>query len=81
MKSQSTCSNNTDSYNSVHTLNYNNYPNEIYFSRIRHLTVSFPIDDDFYSIIPKLNLLIFLNVSLISQNDASHLQVLLDQTP
>ncbi len=74
LKSQST-------YNSVHSLNCNNYLNEYFYNKIPHLTVLFPIKDYFYSVISKLDLLISLNVSLSSSNDSSHLQVLLDQAP
>jgi len=52
-----------------------------YFHKIRHLTVLFPINDYFYSVIPKLDLLISLNVSLFHSDDSSNFQVLLDRTP
>ncbi|CAF3319427.1 unnamed protein product [Rotaria sp. Silwood2] len=54
----------------------------LHFSNIRKLIVELPLDEHFWSIIPKLNRLTSLNIKLSTEKiNQSHLQELFDRTP
>jgi hypothetical protein len=89
--SKSTCPIENDhwSYDSVTSLRYeysvfaSSIMSQVRFSNIRYLTLSLPFNDQFLLVVPKLDKLISLNVSVHveSENVQSQLQFLLDRAP
>ncbi|CAF3695447.1 unnamed protein product [Rotaria sp. Silwood1] len=93
MKFKSTFSNNNnnnyiDHYNHVHDLEYKISSNDeivsssIQFFNLENLFLKFPITNHFWSVIPKLNQLTSIVISINDENNIqSQLQILLDHTP
>ncbi|CAF1084406.1 unnamed protein product [Rotaria sordida] len=92
VSSKSTCPINKDywSYDRVLILSHKNPENDLSkdltlfsarFLKIRHLKISFPFDEKFWSCIPLLNQLISINITFLSTDYAySQLQNLLNRT-
>ncbi|CAF1269903.1 unnamed protein product [Rotaria sordida] len=92
MKFKSTYPNNNNNnymhYNHVHSLKYDMssieevFSSSIQFFNLQTLFVKFPVNDHFWSLIPKFNQLISLIISINDDNNIqSQLQFLLDHTP
>ncbi|UJR24773.1 hypothetical protein I4U23_006147 [Adineta vaga] len=90
---KSTCPKDEDYsiYNHVHKLEYDcNFLedidiSQIQFSNLQHLILTFPYDDQFHNLIPRLNNLIYLEIQMNTRtydgNDRLQLQSILDQAP
>ncbi|CAF0757832.1 unnamed protein product [Rotaria sordida] len=79
---------NSLSYHSVRTLNYNSTPSNclppshIQFCNIQHLVIMFLVNDYFYTVVPTLDQLISLNVSLNNKQNSLHqMKLLLNRAP
>ncbi len=89
---QSTCLNDNNpswSYDHVHILNYRTpltgdlILNQSRFVNIQHLSLSLDVNDQFWTIVPRFDRLISLEVSLYGHNNnvQSQLQAILDRAP
>ncbi len=86
MQFKSTCPNDDNYlyYNHVKELKYNmsSVLSPIQFLNINHLSIDFPINMNFWSIIPKLDQITSLNVSINNSNvDQSQFQYLINKIP
>jgi len=82
MLTRSTCPSEDDycSYDHVHNLSYSSSVSMLRFFNIHHLYLKFPLNEEFWSIVPKFDRLISIRLCICNYSEAS-LQTLLQCAP